>query len=63
MLGNLGFWEILLILVVVALLFGGKKLPQLGKGLGEGISNFKNALTGKSDNQPDQPNTHNEKDN
>jgi len=63
MLGNFGFWEILLILVVVALLFGGKKLPQLGKGLGEGIANFKNALTGKSDNQPDQPYTHNEKDN
>jgi sec-independent protein translocase protein TatA len=45
MFGNLGIWEILLILVVIALLFGGKKLPELGKGLGEGIRNFKKAIS------------------
>jgi len=44
MIGSLGIWEILLILLVIALIFGGKKLPQLGKGLGEGITNFKNSL-------------------
>ena len=44
MIGSLGIWEILLILVVIALLFGGKKLPELGKGLGDGIKNFKNSL-------------------
>jgi sec-independent protein translocase protein TatA len=44
MIGSLGIWEILLIIVVIAVLFGGKKLPQLGKGLGEGIMNFKNSL-------------------
>jgi len=44
MFGSLGIWEILLVVVVVAVLFGGKKLPQLGKGLGEGIMNFKNSL-------------------
>lgn len=44
MFGSLGIWEILLIFVVVAVLFGGKKLPQLGKGLGEAITNFKNSL-------------------
>jgi len=49
MFGSLGIWEILLIILVIALLFGGKKLPQLGKGLGEGITNFKNALKGDSD--------------
>jgi sec-independent protein translocase protein TatA len=32
--------------VVIALLFGGKKLPELGKGLGQGIKNFKNAVKG-----------------
>lgn len=46
--GSLGIWEILLILVIVALLFGGKKIPELGKGLGEGIKNFKKSLSGKS---------------
>jgi len=43
--GNLGFWEILLILLVVAVLFGGKKLPELGRGIGEAIKNFKKSMT------------------
>ncbi len=49
MIGSLGIWEILLILVIVALLFGGKKIPELGKGLGEGIKNFKKSLSGKKE--------------
>jgi sec-independent protein translocase protein TatA len=48
MFGSLGIWEILLIVVVIALLFGGKKLPELGKGLGQGIKNFKNAVKGSN---------------
>jgi len=48
MFGSLGIWEILLIVVVIALLFGGRKLPELGKGLGQGIKNFKNAVKGES---------------
>lgn len=44
MFGTLGIWEILGILIVIALLFGGKKLPELGKGLGEGIKNFKDSF-------------------
>lgn len=55
MFGSLGLWEILLIVAVIALLFGGKKLPQLGKGLGEGITNFKNALLGDKKNKKDEP--------
>lgn len=39
----LGTWEIIAILAVVVLLFGANKLPQLGKGLGEAIGNFKRA--------------------
>jgi sec-independent protein translocase protein TatA len=54
MFGSLGIWEILLIIAVIALLFGGKKLPQLGKGLGEGITNFKNALLGDKKNKKDE---------
>ncbi len=40
---NLGFGEILLIVAVIALLFGGKKIPELMKGLGSGIKEFKQA--------------------
>jgi sec-independent protein translocase protein TatA len=41
---QIGIPELLIILVVFVLLFGGKKLPELAKGLGEGIKNFKHAL-------------------
>ncbi|PYI82514.1 MAG: twin-arginine translocase TatA/TatE family subunit [Verrucomicrobia bacterium] len=41
--GIFGGWEILLILAVVLILFGAKKLPELAKGLGQGIKEFKKA--------------------
>jgi sec-independent protein translocase protein TatA len=41
--GMLGGWEIILILAVVLILFGAKKLPELAKGLGTGIREFKKA--------------------
>ena len=41
--GRLGVTEILVILAIVLLLFGGKKIPELMKGLGNGIKEFKNA--------------------
>ncbi len=44
MFGSLGTGELLVIAVVVILVFGVNKIPQLGKGLGEGIRNFKSAL-------------------
>ena len=40
---SLGPWEIALIILVVIILFGGKKLPELARGLGLGISEFKKA--------------------
>lgn len=43
---NMGGSEIMLILVVVLLLFGGKKLPELARGLGKGIRDFKDASEG-----------------
>ena len=41
--GMLGGWEIVLILAVVLILFGAKKLPELAKGMGQGIREFKKA--------------------
>ena len=43
---SIGFPELLVILGVAVLLFGGKKIPEVAKGLGEGIRNFKAALKG-----------------
>ena len=39
-----GFWNIILILAIVVLLFGGKKLPELGGAFGEALKNFKKAV-------------------
>ena len=41
---NLGFWEIAIIFLVVLLLFGGKKIPELMRGLGKGVKNFKEGM-------------------
>ena len=43
---NIGFQELLIILLIAVILFGGRKIPEIGKGLGEGIRQFKNALKG-----------------
>jgi sec-independent protein translocase protein TatA len=45
--------ELLLILLIVVILFGANKIPQLGKGLGEGIRSFKRALGGDEDKDKD----------
>ncbi len=50
--GPLGFWEILIILVVLLLLFGAKRLPEMGRSLGRGMREFKEAVTGKDDERP-----------
>ena len=42
--GPIGTTELIIILVIVFLVFGVSKIPQLGKGLGEGIKNFKSAI-------------------
>jgi len=49
--GKLGLPEILLILAIALLLFGPGKLAQLGKGLGEGIRNFKSSMKEGEDQQ------------
>jgi len=49
MFGTLGLPELLVIFAIILVVFGAGKLPQLGKGLGEGISNFREGLKGKDD--------------
>ena len=48
---GLGVWEILLIVLVLLLLFGGKKIPELMRGLGKGVKNFKEGI--KEDDKSD----------
>ena len=45
-LGNLGMQEIILIAFVILLLFGGKKIPELMKGIGKGVRSFKDGVSG-----------------
>ena len=50
---GMGFLEILLILVILVFLFGAKKLPDIGRGLGGGIRNFKGAMKGEAPEEDD----------
>ena len=46
--GVLGPWQVILIVAIVLLMFGGKKIPELMKGLGKGIKEFKDAKDGNN---------------
>jgi sec-independent protein translocase protein TatA len=55
-LGPLGLPELLIIVLLIVIIFGARRLPELGKSLGEGIKNFKSSISGKDkdkDNPPD----------
>ncbi|HEX9049749.1 MAG TPA: twin-arginine translocase TatA/TatE family subunit [Anaeromyxobacter sp.] len=49
---RLGMGELVVILLIVVILFGANKLPQLGKGLGEGIRSFKKSFAGEDEEKP-----------
>lgn len=49
LLGNIGGTEILLIVLLVLLLFGGTKIPELMRGIGKGVKSFRDGMDGKSD--------------
>jgi sec-independent protein translocase protein TatA len=51
---SIGMPELLVILGVAVLLFGGKKIPEVAKGLGEGIRNFKTALKSEEEKRADE---------
>ena len=46
--GSLGAPEIIVILIIILVLFGGKKIPELMRGLGKGVKEFKDAQNGES---------------
>lgn len=51
LIGPLGATELLVIILIVLLLFGGRKIPELARGLGEGIRNFRSSLRGDDSDQ------------
>lgn len=56
-LGAIGFREVLILAVIVLLLFGGKKIPELMKGLGSGIKEFKNSVKDDEKKPTEEPKT------
>jgi sec-independent protein translocase protein TatA len=50
--GWIGPWEIAILLVIVLLVFGPKRLPEMGRSLGRGMREFKNSITGKDEDPP-----------
>jgi sec-independent protein translocase protein TatA len=50
--GSIGVTELVLVFVILLLIFGGKKIPELARGLGSGIRNFKQSMQGE-DSQDD----------
>lgn len=53
LLGFIGPWQIVLIVALALLLFGGRKIPELMRGLGSGIKEFKGAIKEDEDNEAD----------
>jgi sec-independent protein translocase protein TatA len=51
--GWIGPWELAILLVVVLLVFGPKRLPEMGRSLGRGMREFKHSITGKDGNRDD----------
>jgi len=51
MLGSIGPTELILILLIVIIIFGARKLPDLGRSIGEGIKNFKKSINTKDDQE------------
>lgn len=60
-LGMFGPWQIVLIVAVVLLLFGGRKIPELMKGVGKGMKEFKDATKGEEDTNKEDSEKDNDK--
>ena len=53
--GPLGIWELLAILAIILLIFGAKRLPEIGASLGRGIRTFKSSVTGEDEKEEREP--------
>ena len=49
---NLGPWEIIILVVVLLLVFGSRRLPEIGRSVGKGMREFKQSVTGKDEDEP-----------
>jgi sec-independent protein translocase protein TatA len=49
---NVGPWEIVLLLLLALLLFGAKRLPEIGRSMGKGMREFKDSVSGKEQDEP-----------
>lgn len=61
LLGNLGATEVILIVLLVLLLFGGKKIPELMRGIGKGVRSFREGVDGKDEPTDEKKEQDNEK--
>lgn len=52
---GIGMQEILVLALIILLLFGGKKIPELMKGLGKGVKSFKDGMNGKLEDEQEAP--------
>ena len=52
MLGRIGITELIIILMIIILIFGANRLPEIGRGIGKGIKNFKDATNKNGENPP-----------
>ena len=50
--GNIGWQGLIIILIVLLVIFGPKRLPEMGRSLGRGMREFKESITGKDDDEP-----------
>lgn len=51
--GWIGPWELAILLIIVLLVFGPKRLPEMGRSLGKGMREFKDSITGRDEEKPE----------
>jgi sec-independent protein translocase protein TatA len=50
---GIGIWELVILMVLLLLVFGAKRLPEMGRSIGHGMREFKDAVTGKEEPEPE----------